>query len=189
MKTLLLGLLLLFPAAAAAEKFSLHDEGEFQPLGQRVEFYDRFGWRGYAVDFDFGLDEESRALSRNSRLVLRIRKRDGGTWTYACKASGRQALSANVNFLYGKGISIVADCRIDEKAFAKAVGLHPEDVGVPNLVFHAMIRDGKVYAGAQRGIYFAPSAEAEASELSPYASGSDDPTSLAVVFQSLQPIQ
>lgn len=190
MKRLLISLLLLCPAGTAAETFSIHDEGEFLPMGQRVEFYDRFGWRGYEVDFRFGLDERSRELDAKSRLTLRIAKRDGRTWTYTCKSSSRRrALSANVNFVYGKGISVVADCRIDRKAFAKSVGLHPDDVGVPSLVFHALVQDGKVTPGAERGIYFTPAVEIAASELSPYAAGGDDPTSLAVVFQSLQSIQ
>jgi len=189
MKRLFFALLLFAPVMARAQRYSLRDEGEFQTLGHRVEFCDRFGWRSYQVDFDFGLDQQNRTLTKDSRLTLRIVKRDGRRWDYTCKARGRRPLNANINFLYGRGISVVVDCRIDEKSFARAVELDPEDVGVPSLVFHAVIQDGKVTPGAQRGIYFQPAVQIAASELSPYAAANEDPASLAVVFQSAASLQ
>jgi hypothetical protein len=184
LKRLIACFLLAMPVLAHADKFSLHDEGDFQPVGQRVEFYDRFGWAGYSVDFDFDFDEDSRALTKGSKLKLRIFKRQGRDWDYTCKSSGKRALAANVNFLLGKGISIVAECRIEAKAFGKLLGLYAEDVGSPGLIFHALIQEGKVVPGAQRGIYLAPAAEIAATELAPYVPTGDDPTALAVVFQS-----
>jgi hypothetical protein len=175
--------LLLAPGlAAAGEKYAIKDAGDFVPAGQRVEFADRYGWVGYSVDFEFGLEEGSRALTRGSRLRVTIERRDGSTWTHTCKAKGRDAMSANVNFLFGKGISVVADCRIPEKAFAKAVDLDPEDVGFPNLVFQVLIQDGQVRPGSQRGVYFVPGGQIESSDLNAYAVNGID--GLAVVFRS-----
>jgi len=190
MKNLVFALLclaptLLGPRMAWAQKYSLRDAGEFQPMGHGVEFYDRFGWMSYQVDFDFGLDSAGSTLTKGSRLTLRIVKRDGSTWDYDCKAGGRRPLNANINFVYGRGISVVVDCRIEEKYFAQAVELHPDDVGAPSLVFQAMIKDGQVTPGAQRGITLLPATQVAASELSPYLSTDDDPTGLAVVFQSV----
>lgn len=175
---------LLAPGACFAERFSLKDAGDFAPVGYRVEFADRYGWRSYQVQFDFGIDSGTRSLTKDSKLKLEIHRRDGSKWSYACKSSARRdAIYANINFLYGKGISVVAECRIPEKAFAKAVDLDAQDVGQPNLVFQAMIQDGEVSVGAQRGIYFLPGGQLEASELNAYAA-SNDPTNLAVVFRS-----
>ena len=50
MKTFLFAVLMLTSAMAWAQRYSLSDAGEFEPLGQRVEFYDRFGWKSYKVD-------------------------------------------------------------------------------------------------------------------------------------------
>lgn len=183
MKTLtVLAALLALPGLCSAEKYSVKDAGDFAPLGQRVEFSDRYGWVGYKVDFDFGLEDGGRALSRNSKLTVHIAKRDGTTWTYTCRAKGRDAMSANINHLYGKGISVLADCRIPEKQFAKAVGLDSRDVGFPNLMFQAVIQDGQARPGAQRGVSFMPGGEIESSELNTYASNNED--GLAVVFRS-----
>lgn len=181
--TLFMGLALL-PLCAGAAEYSVSDAGGFAPAGHRVEFSDRYGWESYRVCFDFSLEASGRALSKDSKLSLKILKRDGKTWDYACRAKGRDALTANINFLNGRGISVVAECRIDEEEFAEAVGLNKEDVGLPNLVFHAMIQDGKVTPGAQRGLYFLPAAQIESSELNAYAWRNDDPSSLAVLFRS-----
>ncbi len=183
MKRFLFVAALMIPGLARAHEYVLRDSGEFQPLGQLVEFYDRFGWRSYEVEFDFGLDDTSRSLSSGSRLVLHIVKLDGSRWDYSCKASGRRPLSANINVLFDSRVSVVADCRIDEKSFARAVGLHPDDVGTPDLVFQAIVQDGRASVGAQCGIVLQPSAQSAATELSPYLAASDDPGGLAVVFQ------
>lgn len=184
MKLSLIAALLLLPALCSAEKYSVRDEGDFAPAGHRVEFADRYGWRSYKVDFDFGLDETNRLLTKDSRLTVKIEKRDGKTWTYSCKARGGNAMTANINFLFGQGISVVAECRIPEKEFAKAVELDAQDVGLPNLVFQAMIQDGAVRPGAQRGLYFMAGGQIESSELNAYASADADPSNLAVVFRS-----
>lgn len=183
MKNAILALLMALPGLVHAEAYSLKDAGDFAPLGQRVEFADRYGWRRYEVDFNFGLDESNRALTRGSKLAVKILRRDGSTWKYTCKAKN-EALSANINFIHGRGISVVVDCRIDQKEFAKAVDLDKDDVGFPSLVFHAMIQDGQVTAGAQRGLYFSPGGQMESSEMNAYAALSEDPTNLAVVFRS-----
>jgi hypothetical protein len=182
--SMLATVLLLAGVAAHAERYSLRDGGDFAPAGFRVEFADRYGWRSYEADFDFGLEQGGRSLSRDSKLKVKIAKRDGSTWTYTCKAKGKDALFANINYLFGRGISVVAECHIPEKEFAKAVDLDPQDVGVPNLVFQAMIQDGEVRAGAQRGVYFLPGGQIDASELAAYASAGNDPSSLAVVFRT-----
>ncbi len=184
MKLTMLAMLLLMPATSFAEKYSVKDEGDFMPAGQRIEFADRYGWRNYHVDFDFALDASGRALSKNSKLTVHIVKRDGKTWNYTCKAKGGSPLIANINYLFGKGISVVSECRIPEKEFAKAVDLDAQDVGIPNLVFQVVIQDGEVKPGAQRGLYFIPGGQIESSELNAYAMNNEDPTSLAVVFRS-----
>jgi hypothetical protein len=181
--SLLAGLLLL-PASVFAEKYTLKDEGDFMPTGNRIEFADRYGWRNYSVDFDFGLEPGGRSLTRDSKLTVKITKREGKTWTYTCKAKGSQPLMANVNFLFNKGMSVVAECRIPEKEFAKSVELDARDVGLPTLVFQAMISEGEVKPGAQRGLYFVPGGQIESSELNAYAANNEDPTALAVVFRS-----
>ncbi len=179
----LLAAVLLLPSLARAERYTLRDGGDFAPAGYRIEFADRYGWQSYQVNFDFGLEQGGRTLTKDSKLTVKIARRDGKTWTYTCKAKGRDPMWANINYLFGQGISVVAECRIPEKQFAKAVDLDPQDVGQPNLVFQAMIDNGEVRPGAQRGVYFMPGGQIEASELSAYANA-NDPTNLAVVFRS-----
>jgi hypothetical protein len=180
MKGLFLAAFLSFPAAAGGHDYELRDSGEFMPLGQRIEFYDRFGWRSYEVEFQFSLDGAS--LSDDSRLSVKIIKKDGKRWSYSCKAS--RTLFANINTLYDGRVSVVVDCRIDPKSFARAVGLHEEDIGAPALVFQAMVQNGKASPGAQRGIVLPQAAQSWATELSPYLASSEDANSLAVVFHS-----
>lgn len=184
MKTLLAVLALSCLSVLNAGAYSLRDEGGFEPTGQRVEFADRYGWDAYRVDFDFGLDAAGRALTDKSKLTLKIVKKDGSAWEYACRAKGKRPLAANINFVHGKGISVVVECRIAENEFAQAVGLDKEDVGSPSLVFHAIVQDGKVLPGAQKGLYFLPSGQIESSELNAYASSEGDPSNLAVYFRS-----
>lgn len=175
--------LLLLPGVCSAEKFAVRDEGDFAPSGRHVEFADRFGWKGYRVDFDFGFDEGRRSLARGSRLKIRIERKDGSSWSHACKAKGRGSLSASVNPVYNRGLSVVAECRVPAEDFAEAVGLHPDDVGLPMILFQVFVSDGKVVPGSQRGLYFLPAGRIESSELGAYATGSDEATSLAVVFR------
>lgn len=182
--TIALMLSLFFaPLLHARPAFSIRDTGDFFPVGHRVEFADRYGWRSYTVDFDFGLDGR-RKLSKDSKLTLTVLKRDGDTWEYTCRVKRRGGIYANINYLHGKGISIVAQCRIDEEEFADAVGMHKDDVGIPNLVFHVLVKNGKVSAGAQRGLYFIPNGDFGTSELNTYASVDHDPSNLSVPFRS-----
>jgi len=184
MRTALFGLLLLVavPGVCRAEKYRVKDTGGFQPLGQAVEFADRYRWQSYTVDFDLSLEDNNRALSRGSKLKLRVERRGGGSWSYTCKAKGRSPMTANINFLFGKGISVVAECAIPPKEFAQAVDLDPADVGAPSLLFQVNIEDGKATPGAQKGIFFAPAVSIDAAELNAYAAAAQD--GLAVVFRS-----
>lgn len=184
MRKALLAVLMLLPGVLRAERFTVKDAGDFAPSGRPVEFADRYGWRSYQAVFEFSLDEGGHRLSRDSKLTVRIVKRDGKAWSYACRAKDRLPLTANVNFLIGKGINVVAECRIPENEFAKAVGLDKEDVGLPNLVFQALIEEGKARPGTQRGMYFLPGGQLGASEMNAYAAAGGDPSSLAVVFRS-----
>lgn len=179
----LAAVLLLPSLGSAAERYTLKDGGDFAPVGYRVEFADRYGWSGYQVNFDFGLEDGNRALTKDSKLSVKIIRNDGSTWSYTCKAKGSSPMWANINFLYGQGVSVVAECRIPEKKFAKAVGLDPDDVGVPNFVFQAVIKDGHVSPGDERGLYFLPGGQIEGSDLATYANAGD-PSNLAVVFRS-----
>jgi hypothetical protein len=182
MRAAILAALLAVPGYCGAASYTLKDKGDFEPTGRRVEFADRYGWQSYEARFDFELDEGGRSLTRGSKLTIRIKRRDGGDWSYKCKAKGSDAMTANVNFVPGRGLSIVAECRIPERDFAKAVDLHADDVGRPVLVFQAIVQDGQVKAGSQRGVYFLPGGQIESSDLNAYASSSLD--GLAVVFRS-----
>ncbi|MBI4677864.1 MAG: hypothetical protein HY748_09810 [Elusimicrobia bacterium] len=173
------------PAAKAqAAPYAIEDEGGFFPTGQRVEFHDRYGWQSYRVRFEFGLESGGRSLTKDSRLSVRILKRDGDVWEHSCRAKGRDALAANVNGIPGEAVSVVVECRIPEREFAKAVDLDPLDVGIPNLVFHVILRDGALRLGAQRGLYITPTVESATSELSAYASVEHSPSNPSVIFSS-----
>ncbi|UPT74879.1 MAG: hypothetical protein M0D55_03970 [Elusimicrobiota bacterium] len=69
------------------------------------------------------------------------------------------------------------------KAFAKAVDLHPDDVGAPVLVFEAVVEGGAARPGGQRGLRFRPDSPVASLDLSPYAA-SPDAAGLAVVFRA-----
>lgn len=184
MKAVLLSLVMLSSAAASAAPYALEDAGDFFPTGRRVEFADKYGWKAYHVKFEFGLESNGRSLTRDSRLTLKIAKRDGDVWEYTCKAKGRNGLTANVNEVNGKGISVVVECRVGEDDFAEVLDLDPEEVGIPNLVFHAVIQDGAIRLGAQRGLYITPKGDFAASELAAFASAEDDASSPSVIFRS-----
>ncbi|MFA6317406.1 MAG: hypothetical protein WC943_08305 [Elusimicrobiota bacterium] len=184
MKAVLSALLLAASSSAMAAPFTVEDEGGFYPTGRPVEFHQRYGWRGYRVRFEFGLDAAGRSLTKDSRLTLQVFMRDGGTWEYSCRARGRSALTANINDIPNKAVSVVAECRIPEKEFAKAVDLDPLDVGIPSLVFHAVVQDGAVRLGAQRGLYIIPTEESATGELGDYASAEHSPSNPSVLFHS-----
>ncbi len=179
----LAALLLLLPGLAWAKSYEVSDAGDFSPAGYRVEFADRYAWKSYRVDFRFGLDPQARALSRGSKLKLKIERLDGRRWSYTCKSRGRDPMAANVNYLYGKGISVVVTCAIRPRDFAKSVGLYPEDVGLPRLVFEALIQDGKASLGPQRGLYFLATPDLGSSDVAAYVSP-PDATNFAVLFRS-----
>lgn len=181
----LLAALLASPAAAGG--FKVSDEGGFASTGRFVELADRYGWASYEVKFRFDLDMERGRLSRGSELYLRIHKKDGGRWAYRCRAEDPLEMWANVNRLYGKGVSVMTQCRIAPKRFAKAVDLHQGLVGEPTLVFHVMIRDGRAEPGSQKGLYFLAANDIEHGPMLQYATRHDDPSSLGVLFASLGP--
>jgi hypothetical protein len=171
---------LLASSAFAGEKISVRDAGGFDPAGRTVEFPDRFGWTAYEAAFDFTLDEDG-GLSRGSRLDVVIIRRGGKKWTYSCRAS-KDDLTARVVPLGGR-TSVIAECRVKPRAFAKAVDLDPDDVGAPVFVFEAVLEGGKARAGGQRGLRFRPDAPVASLDLSPYAA-SPDAAGLAVVFRA-----
>lgn len=171
-------LLLAALPARAGETMTVKDAGGFDPAGRTIEFPDRFGWRSYEATFRFSLDDDGR-LSDSSRLDLVIKRRDG-KWKYSCRASSEE-LSARVVPLGGR-VSVIAECRVRPKAFAKAVDLHPDDVGAPLFVFEAVVEGGSARAGGQRGLRFRPDAPVASLDLSPYAA-SPDAAGLAVVFR------
>ncbi|MBI5623328.1 MAG: hypothetical protein HY924_06080 [Elusimicrobia bacterium] len=183
-KAVLSVLLVAAASAAEAAPFTLQDEGGFYPAGRPVEFHDRYGWRGYRVRFEFGLDSGGRGLTKDSKLTLQVFMRDGETWEYSCRSKGRDGLTANINEIPGKAVSVVAECRIPEAAFAKAVDLDPLDVGIPNIVFQAVVQDGVVRLGAQRGLYILPTEESATGELGAYASAEHSPSNPSVIFHS-----
>ncbi len=175
--------LLLLSAASpafAGDRMTVRDAGGFDPSGRTVEFPDRFGWRGYEAEFSFSFDEDG-SLSDSSRLNVVIARRGGGKWKYSCRASSED-LTARVVPLGGR-ISVVAECRVKPKAFAKAVDLDPEDVGAPLFVFEAVIENGKARPGGQRGLRFRPDAPVASIDLSPYAV-SPDAGGLALLFRA-----
>lgn len=164
MKRLLLACLVWFTVAEA---------GEFDSTGRHIEFADRFGWRSYALRFDFDLTEGKVG---GSKMQLEVVRKDGSTWKTSCKSGWARASSVP-----GMGVSVVADCRLDPKKFAKAVGLDPQDVGMPTLFTQAMVEGDKARPGAQRGLYFLPDGGISDASISSYAVGADSP---AVLFRS-----
>ncbi|MDD5303611.1 MAG: hypothetical protein PHS14_10945 [Elusimicrobia bacterium] len=172
--------LLLSSSAFAGERMTVRDAGGFDPAGRTVEFPDRFGWIGYEAEFLFSLDEGG-SLSSGSRLNIVIVRRGGKKWKYSCRAS-KEDLSARVVPLGGR-TSVIAECRVRPKSFAKAVDLDAEDVGAPVFVFEAVLEGGRARAGGQRGLRFRPDAPVASLDLSPYAA-SPDAAGLAVVFRA-----
>lgn len=175
----LLGLLLLSSSAFAGERLLVRDAGGFDLAGRTVEFPDRFGWKGYEAEFTFSFSADG-TLAPGSRLNLVIARRGGGKWKYSCRASSDE-LTTRVVPLGGR-VSVIAECRVKPRAFAKAVDLDAEDVGAPVFVFEAVIEGGQARAGGQRGLRFRPDAPVASLDLSPFAA-SPDAGGLAVVFR------
>lgn len=173
-------LLLAGSPAFAGERLTVREAGGFDLTGRTVEFPDRFGWRGYVAEFSFSFDEDG-SLSDSSRLNVVIARRGGGKWKYSCRASSED-LTARVVPLGGR-ISVVAECRVKPKAFAKAVDLDPEDVGAPLFVFEAVIENGKARPGGQRGLRFRPDVPVASLDLGAYAA-SPDAGGLALLFRA-----
>lgn len=172
--------LLLSAPALAGERVQVRDAGGFDPSGRTIEFPDRFGWTAYEASFDFSLDADGR-LSRASRLDIVIVRRGGNRWKYSCRVS-KEDLSARVVPL-GARTSVIAECRVKPKQFAKSVDLHPDDVGAPLFVFEAVLEAGRARAGGQRGLRFRPDAPVASMDLSPFAA-SPDAAGLAVLFRA-----
>ena len=186
-RALLLVAALLLPAvsAGAGERYRVDDRGVFASTGRHVEFADRYGWASYEARFDFGFGEDGRRMTPDSTLELTVRKRDGSSWSHRCRARDPRELRANVNPLYGKGLLVLAQCRLDPARLAEEVGLDEDEVGEPVLVFGAMIRSGAARAGLQKGIYFLAGGQTRSSVMAQYASEHDDPSQLAVLFVSV----
>lgn len=180
LKTCLAALLLLAPAAASA-RVTVRDAGGFDPAGRTVEFPDRFGWRGYEAKFSFSFSDDG-SMEDDARLDVVILRRRGKKWRYSCRAS-REDLTTRVVRLPGR-TSVIAECRVEPKAFAKAVDLDAEDVGAPVFVFEAVVERGQARAGGQRGLRFRPDAPIASLDLSPFAA-SPDAAGLAVVFRGV----
>lgn len=174
MRAAILTLLLASPAAA---KYRISESGAFAAAGG---FAERHGWRSYSVKFSFDLDLPARALSERSSIELRVELKDGRSWKARCRASDG-SLSANVNALIGKGVSVMSECQLQPSGFAKAVGAKASEVGRPILVFHAMVEGGGARAGQQKGILLVPAGRMAAG-LVPYVSRDGDPSELAVLF-------
>jgi len=168
--------------ASAEDRYSVTDHGGFGSTGRIVEFASRYSWDSYRVQFDFGLDLEAERLTEGSKLRLKIIRRDGSDWDYTCKAS--RDMKANINKLYSKGISVLAECRIDSGKFARAVGIDEDLVGEPTFVFHVMVDEGRAAAGVQKGLYFTESNDIRVGEMAAYAVAQRDPSNLSVLFSS-----
>ncbi|MCX5790347.1 MAG: hypothetical protein NTX64_17845 [Elusimicrobia bacterium] len=178
----------LSPSAWASTRYTVSDKGLFAPTGRSVEFSDRFGWVSYEAKFKFGIDVNARSLSPDSTLDLTVRRTDGTSWSYRCKARDPREMRANINSIYGRGTLVVVECRVRADKFASAVGLDGDMVGSPTLVFSAWLRDGKVETGSQKGFYFLNSAQIGSSVMAQYATENDDPSELAVIFSTEQDI-
>lgn len=187
MKKSIIALIALFAfslPASAAGRYRVKDSGGFAPTGRFIEFASRYGWKSYEVDFDFGIDMQTRRLTRRSKLTIKIERNDGSVWKYRCRAKDRNEMWANINKLYGKGISVLTECRIDPKKFARAVGLDYDLVGEPTLVFQVMIKNEDARAGVHKGMYFLAGGQIEASPMNQYATKIGDPSNLGVLFSS-----
>lgn len=183
MGKLALSCLLLASAASpvfAGERHAVRDAGGFDPSGRTVEFPDRFGWRSYEAEFSFSFDDDG-SLASSSRLEVVIARRGGKKWKYTCKATSDE-LTARVVPLGGR-TSVVAECRVKPKAFAKAVDLDAEDVGAPLFVFEAVLENGKARAGGQRGLRFRPDSPVASLDLGAFAA-SPDAGGLALLFRA-----
>lgn len=183
-KTLLALLTLTLSAPALAEKYTVTDQGGFGTTGRFIELPSRFGWQSYEVDYELSLDPSTRQLGA-SKLVLTIHKNDGGKWRYRCRTStDDKTMWASIHPIYGSGLQVLTECRVDPRHFSKAVGLRPSEVGEPTLVFAVRIVEGKAEAGVHKGFYFLGGRELEGSSISPYATPEPDPSNLGVVFNT-----
>jgi hypothetical protein len=176
---------LCLASTAKAERYSVTDKGGFGITGRVVELPDRFGWLSYEIKYDFSVDFSARRLGEDSKLEITINKNDGGRWRYRCRASSDEhRMWANINPLYGRGVQVLTECRVDPRHFSRAVGLRPQEVGAPTIVFGVRILDGKAEAGIQKGFYFLSGSETEGSSMSQYVSQEPDPSDLGVIFNT-----
>ncbi|MFH2202431.1 MAG: hypothetical protein ABIJ96_04915 [Elusimicrobiota bacterium] len=170
--------------AAAEQRFKIKDKGGFAPTGRFIEFASRYGWESYEVEYDLGVDMANRRLASKSSLRLTIHRKDGSAWKYKCRAKNGSEMWANVNRLYGKGVSVLTECRIDPRKFAKSVELDYDLVGEPTLVFQVTINQDQARVGIHKGMYFLAGGQIEASPMNLYATSTGDPSNLGVLFSS-----
>jgi len=169
--------------SAAAEKYSVTDAGGFGPTGRFVEFSSRYQWASYQAEFDFSVDLDQAQLTRRSKLKIEITRRDGRVWKYVCRS---RDIAAHIVPLYSAGTSVLVECRVNPRKFAKAVGLDVSLVGEPTLVFQVLIKEGKARAGLQKGFYILETEDTRHGSIQAYATPRRDPSALAVLFASSQ---
>jgi len=182
----LIALALLSLPSSAADRFHVKDKGGFAPTGRFIEFPSRYGWKSYEVDYDFGIDTAKHRLTRRSTLRITIHRKDGTTWKHKCRAKNTREMWANISQHYNKSITVLTECRIDPKKFARSINVDYDLVGEPTLVFQVMINSDDAQTGAHKGMYFVASGEIEASAMAQYATKTGDPSQLGVLFSSKQ---
>lgn len=170
---------------AMAERYTVTDEGGFGDTGRFIEFADRYGWKSYEIKYNLKLDSAGRRVEDGSTLDLAIHKNDGSRWRYRCRTSSEsKAMWSNVNSIYGQGLSVLTECRIDPRSFARSVGLSSGLVGEPTLVVSVIVEDGKARAGAHKGFYFLAANEIESGPMGQYSNKEPDPTNLSLLFNT-----
>ncbi|MFA6030260.1 MAG: hypothetical protein WC969_10430 [Elusimicrobiota bacterium] len=175
----------LWASPASAERYKVSDEGGFGSTGRFVELSSRFGWESYEVRFEFSLEPGERVLGNNSKLEIAIKRRDGSRWRHRCRVDEEGSMKVNINPRVGGGTSVLVECAILPKLFAKAVGVPVDLVGEPTLVFHAIVEGKEARAGVQKGFYFLPSGQSDAGPMGPYLSPEPDPANLGCLFSAL----
>ncbi|MEK7746509.1 MAG: hypothetical protein AAB576_07580 [Elusimicrobiota bacterium] len=170
---------------AMAERYTVTDEGGFGNTGRFIEFADRFGWKSYEIKYNLKLDAAGRKVEDGSTLELTINKNDGSRWRYRCRAAAdSKSMWSNVNSLYGQGLSVLTECRIDPRRFARSVDMASDLVGEPTLVFSVVVQEGKARAGVHKGFYFLAANEIESGSMNQYSNKEPDPTNLGLLFNS-----
>lgn len=170
-------------AAAQEERYALSEDGRFGKTGQPIEFYHRYGWESYSVDLEFGVTDDGE-LTSDSTLDVKIRKTEGGRWSYRCRLSDGNT-QATVKNISKTVTTILFECKIRPGRFAKAAGVDADQVADARLVYQVVMRDGVPSAGRWRGIYLLPVTRFEAMEMNGYASRRGEKERLTVIFKSI----